>query len=477
MEPETPQQDAGASDAPSAHAGDHSTSIFTPLAHPHFRLVWSAAFISFLGSWFEFVGAQWIVGDETHSTVWMSNLGTAQLLPCLFLGLLGGVVADRVNRRTLIIVTQSLMMIIALGYAGAVWLHVASPIVLFWLALAQGVVTAFNSPAWQVLIPRLVPREELYKAITLQGISFNSARTIGPAIAGLIMGWAGAGVLFAANAFGFVCVMLAVMRTPDAPPVPKNSNGRTLLGGIWHDTREALSFVFHNPGPRAAFLATTVFGLFATPVLRFLPLTVKLVYGRGESTFGIMTGIMGAGAVAGGLAVKHVPRWYPKHHLIPLSVLLGGIWIFAFSIVDDLIAAGCFMFFVGFFWMWAFNTSMGAMQMLVPDHMRGRVLSVVNTLALGLMPIGAYAATLAGKAISGAVKRWHAEWWTEGLETQAGVGFVALVLIGAGLVMITWRTPEVDGLKPGDRGYDRTPGLWRGIWAMAHRPPVESRGV
>lgn len=451
-------------------AADVGGSLFSPLAHPHFRLVWSAAFISFLGSWFEFVGAQWIVGDETESTVWMSNLGTAQLLPSLFLGLLGGIVADRVNRRTLIVTTQALMMLIAMGFAVAVWLKAATPAVLFGLSLAQGVVTAFNSPAWQVLVPRLVPRDQLYKAITLQGISFNSARTIGPALAGLIMGWAGAGPLFAINAFGFVCVMIAVMQTPDAPATPK-TDGRPWYSSMLADTREALAFVFNNPGPRAAFLATTVFGLFATPVLRFLPLTVKLVYGREESVFGIMTGIMGAGAVVGGLAIKHVPPWYPKHHLIPLSVLLGGIWILLFSISENVYVAGAFMFFVGFFWMWAFNTSMGAMQMLVPDHMRGRVLSVVNTLALGLMPVGAYVATLVGRASSSAIKAWHAEWWSEGLETQTGVGFVALVLICAGLVMITWRTPEVDGLKPGDPGYDRTPGLWRGIWAMAHRPP------
>ncbi|MFZ4575783.1 MAG: MFS transporter [Phycisphaerales bacterium] len=455
---------------PSARDAAADSSLFTPLAYPHFRIVWIAAFLSFLGSWFEFVGAQWIVGSETESTVWMSNLGSAQLLPSLFLGLLGGIVADRVNRRKLIIFTQTLMMLIALEFAAAVWTHVATPRVLFMLSLAQGIVTAFNSPAWQVLTPRLVPREQLYKAITLQGISFNSARTIGPAIAGLIMGWAGAGTLFAANALGFVCVMLAVTQTPDAP-APARKDGRPLLSSMIGDTREALSFVFHNPGPRAAFLATTVFGLFATPVLRFLPLTVKLVYGREESTFGIMTGIMGAGAVAGGLAIKHVPKWYPKHHLIPLSVLLGGVWILAFSLSESFYAAGCFMFFVGFFWMWAFNTSMGAMQMLVPDHMRGRVLSVVNTLALGLMPVGAYAATIFGRLISGGIKRWHAEWWSEGLETQAGVGAVALILIGAGLVMITWRTPEVDGLKPGDPGYDRTPGLIRGLTAMAHRPP------
>lgn len=456
--------------APVSPLSSREGSLFTPLAYEHFRIVWIAAFFSFMGSWFEFVGAQWIVGDETESTAWMSHLGTAQLLPCLFLGLIGGVVADRMNRRKLLVITQALMMVIALGFAVAVWTNRATPIILFQLALAQGIVTAFNSPAWQVLVPRLVPREELYKAITLQGISFNSARAIGPALAGLIMGWAGAGTLFAANALGFICVMLAVMKTPDAPAPVREESDAHWIRTIWNDTKAAMVFLFSNSGPRAAFFATLIFGFFATPVLRFLPLTVKLVYGESERAFGIMTGIMGAGAVVGGLAIKHVPSWYPKHHLIPLSVLLGGIWILAFSLTEDILLAACFMFFVGFFWMWAFNTSMGALQLLVPDHMRGRVMSVVNTLGLGLMPLGAYFSTGMGKIVAGSVKSWHAEWWTPGLETQSGVACAAVVTIGAGLVMITWRTPEVDGMKPGDVGYDKAPGLIRGIRAFAHRP-------
>jgi hypothetical protein len=102
--------------------------------------------------------------------------------------------------------------------------------------------------------------------------------------------------------------------------------------------------------------------------------------------------------------------------------------------------------------------------------MRGRVLSVVNTLGIGLMPIGAYLAAVVGKFIAEVVRHTHPAWWTSGLETQSGVAACAIILIVAGLVMITWRTPEVDGLKPGDPGYDRSPGLLRGLTAMSHRP-------
>jgi predicted MFS family arabinose efflux permease len=258
-----------------------------------------------------------------------------------------------------------------------------------------------------------------------------------------------------------------VLTTPDSPAPPRLAHW---LRSMWGDIREALKFVFHERGPRAAFLAMVIFALFATPVLRFLPLFVTSVYFLEEETFGILTGILGVGAVAGGFAMKLVPAWYPRHHFIPFSTLLGGVWILLFSITSSVWAAGFFMFFVGVFWMWTFNSCSAAIQMLVDDSMRGRVMAVCNTAALGLMPIGNYVASAVGKSGAGIVQRRWPELWEEGLKTQIGVGFVALILIGAGIVMLIWRTPEVDGLRPGDPGYDRTPGFWRGLTAAAHRP-------
>lgn len=464
-----PEPPAGVTPAATTEAGANSHR-WGVLRHTHFRVIWFAAFGSYMGGWFEFVGTQWIVASKTGSTMWMSWIGAAQLFPSLFLGLLGGVVADRVNRKTLLIVTQVAMMLIAIAFAAVVYLDVATPMVLFVLSLLQGIAIAFNAPAWQVLTPRLVPREELVAAITLQGISFNVARAIGPALGGVIMGASNATVLFVINAVSFIGVMIAVMSTPDAPAPPASSEGRWNLGQVWLDTKSAIRFVFLSRGPRAAFLASVVFGLLATPVLRFLPLFVKDVYGLQEKTFGIMTGVMGVGAVAGGLMLRWVPKWYPKHHLIPLSVSMGGMWIFLFAIEDNAYIAAAFMLFVGVFWMWSFNLSMGAMQMLVEDSMRGRVMAVLNTAALGLMPLGSFLASAAGDAGSAIVRNAAPSYWTPGLSAQLGIAFVAAILMAAGVVMLIWRTPEVDGIQPGEPGYDRKPGFWRGITAASHRP-------
>lgn len=452
-----------------------SRSRWGVLRHKHFRVFWTAAFGSFLGNWFEFVGTQWIVGKTTGSTEWLAYIAMGQLFPTLFLGLLGGIVADRVNRKKLLIVTQMGMMLVALGLFAVVALGVARPWVLLVLAIAQGVCVAFNNPAWQVMIPRLVPREDLVKAITIQGISFNAARAIGPAIAGVLMGLFGPSLLFLVNALSYIGVLVAVFTTPDAP-APVTDGGKLLdFRTIWRDTAGAMRFTFGNRGPRAAMLAVVFFALLATPVLRFLPLFVTNVYHMEEATFGVLTGIMGVGAVAGGLLMRFVPPWYPKHHFIPFSVLMGGAWILLFSLTTDVRVAAFYMFFVGLYWMWSFNTSMAALQMLVDDAVRGRVMAVCNTVSLGFMPLGAFVASLVGESASGAVRaRWN--WlWDDGLATQIGIAFVSLVLIGAGVCMMIWRTPEVDGLRPGDPGYDRRPGFLRGIFATSHRARATPR--
>jgi MFS family permease len=445
------------------------------LRHHHFRTVWFASFGSYVGGWFEFVGTQWIITERTGSMLWASYLGAAQLAPSLLLGLPGGIVADRVNRKKLLLATQAAMMLIAIGYAVVVWIKPPTP-VLLWsllgLALAQGITIAFNNPAWQVLTPRLVPRGELVRAITLQGISFNAARAIGPALAGVIMGLWSPTALFIINAVSFIGVMLAVLTTPDAPaPLAEPGWWRK----VWDDTRHAAAFIFLRPGPRAALLACVVFAALGTPVLRFLSLFVTHVYHLEEKTFGVLTGVMGVGAVVGGLLMKAVPPWYPKHHFIPLSVLLGGVWILLFASASNVWVAGGFMFFVGWFWMWAFNSSMAALQMLVDDSMRGRAMAVCNVVALGLMPAGYFLASAVGKAGAALVQRLAPAYVHDGLETQLGVGLCAAALVVAGVVMLTFRTPEVDGLTPGQPGYARRPGFWRGLTAWSHRPSPHPR--
>ncbi len=438
------------------------------LRHRHFRNVWIAAFGSSIGTWMESVGVQWIMAEQTRSAGMAGWLAAAQFGPVLVLGLFAGVVADRANRKRLLVVTQGVMMAVAAMLMLASWRGFATPRVLIALGLCQGVASAFNIPAWQVLTPRLVPREELVKAITLNGMQFNMARVIGPMIAGYLLAMHGPTVLFVVNTLSFVGVMVAVSFTPRDDARDRAAGVRAQ--GWWGPIREGVAWVVREPGPRAVFVGLILYSVLAVPVIRFLPLLTKEAFHREERVYGWLVSLLGAGAVAGGFLLRSVPAWYPRHHLIPASIALCGVALLGFS-AAPLWAAYGMMFVVGVFWLWTFTSSLGAMQMLAPETMRGRVLSICNTATFGATPVGTLLAGWLGAAAVDALRGPGAASGADaGLAMRAAVGVPAAIMVAAGAVMLVWRVPEVDGIKPGDAGYDRRPGLWRGLTASGHRP-------
>jgi MFS family permease len=181
----------------------------------------------------------------------------------------------------------------------------------------------------------------------------------------------------------------------------------------------------------------------AAPVVRMLSLFVIDVYGLKDQTAaqqagGTLLAVQGIGAVVGGISLRWIPPWYPKHHFLPLSVALLGGSITVFSMTTTLWTGYAAMLVCGFFWIWAFNQSWVAMQILAPDHMRGRVLSLVTVLAFGATAIGAVLAGVGGEHLKGVLSDARA--------TQLSVGGLSVVLMLAGMVMMVVRTPEVDGL-------------------------------
>lgn len=454
----------------------------------HYRRVIGASFVSNIGGWMEMVGIQMIVAKATGSLKMLGYFAAAQLLPILLIGIFGGLVADRVNRKKLLVVTQALLMVIAGAVAAAShwqadmptipWLgHLgeASGLVaaLFILSILQGVVLAFNMPAWQVLTPRLVPRSELTKAINLNGISFNGARVVGPALAGVILGWIGATPLFVVNTLTFLGVLIAVSTTPDAP-APALPDAHP-----WRQVREACAFLFRQKGPFCVFMAMVLMSLLAAPLIRMMPLYVIDVFGMkdaaADSATGTLISVLGVGAVLGGLGLKFIPAWYPKHHFIPMALTGAGLTITAFGLTSSLWAGYVAMFFVGVFWIWGFNPAWAAMQNLVSDQMRGRVMALANVAAFGVTAAGNIASGWLGEGVQGLLASGRFGAYTAQQATVIGthlaVAGLSVVLFIAGMVMLIWRVPEVDGLKPGDPEYGpKRRNLWDGITARAHRP-------
>jgi len=454
-----------------AAAGGAKASALGVLQHGFFRAVWIAAFFSNVGTWMESVGVRWLVAEQTRDPIMAAYLAIAQMSPIFVLGLIGGLTADRVNRKRLLLVTQTALMVIAGVLTVCAAMRWTDPWLLIGISLAQGVTLSFNFPAWQVLTPRLVPREHLTRAIQLNGVQFNLARVVGPALAGLLMAshpTHGVTLLFMLNTLSFLGVLFAVSRTPDAPALTRREEGpdHPPHPTAWAAIREAIVFAFGHAGSRAVMLAIVAFSLLAGPLLPMLPLLVVKVYGAKESEYGSLVAVMGVGAVLGGLSLRFVPRWYPRHHFIPLAVTLGGVSILALAACAQLWQALVVMFFCGTFWMWSFNSSMAALQMLVPDRMRGRVMSLSNVVSFGATPVG----TMLAGLIAGGVAQRDADGQPSGAGIRIALGMLAAALVCAGAVMLIWRTPEVDGLRPGEPGYERRASLWRGITGLAHRP-------
>jgi predicted MFS family arabinose efflux permease len=234
---------------------------------------------------------------------------------------------------------------------------------------------------------------------------------------------------------------------------------------------EAFRYMLSHKSIIVLIVVISVFSLLGTPMLRFLPILVSEVYQEEESAYGTMMALMGAGAVAGGFLLRRVPRWYPRHHLVPLTLALAGIAIAIFSMMSTALYAGAAIIIVGIAWMACFSSAFAALQLLLDDRVRGRILSICNVISFGFMPLG----TLLASGMAEVAWNAHAP----GLNAQRGLAMSGSLLAIVGLSLLTWRTPAIDAHAPGSIVPKRHIGLIRGITASAHRPIAsrKSRGL
>lgn len=464
---------AGASSDPSLEFSPETSSRLGVLRHKHYRNVIIAQMFSNLGVWSEFYAIQVFIAQATGRLDDQGVLGVCQNAPVLVFGIIGGLAADRVDRKWLLIVTQVLAGLVAAGVAIVTAVHFENPRTavnwLFGLGVAYGIVMAFNFPAWQVVTPRLVPRHELTKAITLNGIMFNLARAIGPALAGLALAHVAPWWLLAFNALTFIMMAGVVATTPPAPAPPRTDDH------VWRQIAEAAGFLVKNPGPRAVLVAIVLFSVLAAPLVRLLSNFVLDVYRvpteDAANVGGWLLAAMGAGAVIAGIALRRIPSWYPKHHFIPISAFGLGLSITVFASTSSVWLGYATMVICGWFWIWAFNQAWAAMQVLTPDRLRGRAMSVMNVSSFGAMAVGVYVAGETGASLHdmGVMTAHDA--------TRFSVLMLSIPLVIAGLVMMAWRVPEVDNM-PRKKGASRkSRSLIEAVTASEHRPRPDAGQV
>jgi len=342
-----------------------------------FRNVWLAAFSSAVGTWMQRLAQQWLILSLTGSAFFLGLDIFLAELPLLLFTLIGGVIADRHDRRHLLMGSQAVQMACALTLTAIVFFDVTRVRYILALSFISGLAQAFGGPAFQSLIPSLVPRQHLPNAVALNSIQFNLAQAIGPAIGGAVLVAFGMAACFGLNGLSFlvVIVVLGLMRVP--PPAP------TTRERILTELRSGLSYVQHG----GALLALTVLAFATTslalPVRAFLP-----VFADDAAHLSRMMTMLGSGAVAGALIVawlgtfKHMGRT-----LLLAQVMFGGL-VAAFALLPITGLSYVLLFLWGTALLIIFSLTNSLVQLAVPDALRGRVISIYLMAFRGGMPLG-----------------------------------------------------------------------------------------
>ena len=368
-----------------------------------FRVQWFGACTSSIGTWMQIVAQNWLVLTLTKSPFYLGLDAFLQQLPIILFTLIGGVLADRHDRRRTLMASQYVQMATSATLALLMYLQVVQIWHILLLSFTTGVAQAFGGPAYQSLIPSLVDKKDLPNAVALNSIQFNVARVVGPLLFGATLvvfakwGYSepqAMNACFALNALSFVVVIntLMMLHVKRIPPAASK--------GMREDLQIGLSYVRHHASLVAFIVlaATTTFLGFA--VLTFLPVFAQRVFHEGASTYSHLMAFSGAGSIVGALIIA----WLGKFKRMGLTALvvqaLYGMLIVAFAASRMLWLSDILLFFTGAALMIVFSTVTSLIQLLAPNEMRGRVMSIYMLAFRGGMPLGSlvsgYLATLIG---------------------------------------------------------------------------------
>lgn len=356
-------------------------SLVAPLRVPIFRSLWIATVASNIGTLMHGVGAAWLMTSMTSSPLLVGLVPACIFLPTFFAGIWGGVLSDIVERRKLLIVTQTGMMACALGIGICTILGIMSPALLLSLTFCLGFFSAMNLPAWQSQIQEMVPVDHVAAAVSLNSISFNAARSVAPALGGLLVAAAGPSPVFFINAASFLGTILVLLGWK-RPPHKKNSQA------VWSSFREGFSFVRHSHSLRAPMLRVTAFAFCGSAVWALLPLLAREELGTGPAGYGVMLTAFGAGSVAiAGLIPGLRRRLQPDRLIAPAIALLAGVFICLGVASHYLIVLGA-LFVGGMAWVGVLVQFNVAVQLSSPEKIRGRAMAFYLVFFQGSLGLG-----------------------------------------------------------------------------------------
>jgi MFS family permease len=363
------------------------------LRHRNFRLLLEGALISSSGDFMQNVAQSWLVWELTRSPVALGVVAFCDTLPRLLVGAVGGAIADRFDRRRVLMITQSLAMIQAVIY----WLAVEFKVILFWqiavLAFFLGTVNTINQTARQSLVNSLVPKDELLNAIGLQSSVFNFSKIVGPSAGGIIIAFVGIAGCFLINALSFVGLLFNLYLM-ELPPWQERIDHKSL----WDDIKEGFNYLRGSPRLLYIVALSYVVATFAAPYNRFVPMFATNVLRVGPSGFGLLMSAPGVGATVAALGLASLSKLRVGIRAICFCALGFALFIALFAFSHSFVLSFIFLAMVGFCQIAARALSNTAIQMATPPHLLGRVLSLFfmdrGLWSLGSLMIGTAAAAI-----------------------------------------------------------------------------------
>jgi MFS family permease len=428
-------------------ASPASAGPWAPLSQPTFRALWLAVLVGNIGTWMHDVAAAWVMAERTGSALWVAAVQSATTLPVVLFALVAGTLADIVDRRKYLIATQLWMFCMATLLAVLAQAGQLQPWSLLALTFALGVGAAMAMPAQAAMTPELVPRAMLAPAVALNSAGMNIARSIGPALGGIVVAQFGAPWAFALNALTFLGVVVVLwrwQRAPSASLLPPEAFGAALRAG--------LRYAAHASVFQSVLVKSACFFLFASALPALLPIVVRTDLGAGSGTYGLLLGCIGIGALAGAVLLPRLRARMDRDRLVLLASLLCAVSLLGLAWLRPRALLFPVMLLNGLAWISVLSSLQIAAQTAVPAWVRARALSLyIVVFALGMA---------SGSLVWGALAQ---QWSTSIALTIAAVGLVLVSLwslrfrLGAAEALDVapsahWPEPLVAGAPENDRG-------------------------
>jgi predicted MFS family arabinose efflux permease len=356
--------------------------VFKAFQYRDFRLMWIGACTSSIGTWMQIVAQGWLIYRLTHSAFLLALDQFLGGIPIFLFSLIGGVVADRVERRRILLGSQWVQM----ASAGLLTILVATGLVHVWhilcLSFVSGFAQAFGGPAYQALIPTLVEKEDMPNAIALNSIQFNVAVMVGPALAGQALAKLGEKWCFGLNALSFLApiISLSMITARFLPQKTKES--------MFFSLKEGIKFVRRQASMEALIILAFCMTFLSMPMRTYIPVFVKDIFHRGPDTFGNLLALMGLGSIFGSLGVASLGNVRRKGRLALGALMSLGVGISGFALSRSLPLSGVMLVLAGASMMAVFANVNSLVQLITTNEMRGRVMSVYNFAFRGGMPMG-----------------------------------------------------------------------------------------